>query len=78
MAGDHAQSIYANSEAEQFFERALEAARHLQSIERDDGTKLLVSLGDVRMRAWVTSPRLKLLTGSRSARSTRVPSRRQA
>ncbi len=33
MAGDHAQSIYANSEAEQFFERALEAARHLQSIE---------------------------------------------
>jgi class 3 adenylate cyclase/tetratricopeptide (TPR) repeat protein len=50
VAGDHAQSIYANSEAQQFYERALEAARHLRSIEPDGVTKMLESLGDVRVR----------------------------
>jgi class 3 adenylate cyclase/tetratricopeptide (TPR) repeat protein len=50
VAGDHAQSIYANSEAERFFERALEAARHVRSSKAGDVTKVLESLGDVRVR----------------------------
>jgi class 3 adenylate cyclase/tetratricopeptide (TPR) repeat protein len=50
LAGNHAQSIYANVEAERFFERALEAARHTRSVEVHEVTKVLESLGDVRVR----------------------------
>ena len=50
LAGNHAQSIYANVEAERFFERALEAARRTRSVEPQEVTGVLESLGDVRVR----------------------------
>ena len=50
VAGDHAQSIHANAEAERLFVRALDAARRIPSVESADVAGVLESLGDVRVR----------------------------
>lgn len=50
IAGERARGIYANVEAETFYERALEAARWLDGIDPRDRIAAWESLGDVRMR----------------------------
>jgi class 3 adenylate cyclase/tetratricopeptide (TPR) repeat protein len=49
-AGQRAQAIYANVEAASFYERAVEAARHLDDKQRTDVPKVNEDLGDVRVR----------------------------
>jgi class 3 adenylate cyclase/tetratricopeptide (TPR) repeat protein len=49
-AGQRAQAIYANVEAATFYERAVEAARHLDEKGRADVPKVNEDLGDVRVR----------------------------
>ncbi len=51
IAGDHAKEIYANIEAESFYERALEAARHVETVGDGDRVRVLTSLGDVRVHS---------------------------
>jgi tetratricopeptide (TPR) repeat protein len=48
MAGDRAKSIYANIEAATLYERALESARYIDSIDAVERAAVLESLGDVR------------------------------
>jgi class 3 adenylate cyclase/tetratricopeptide (TPR) repeat protein len=50
IAGDRAQRLYANAEAATFFERALEAVRHLDGAAAVETTKIHENLGDVRLR----------------------------
>jgi class 3 adenylate cyclase/tetratricopeptide (TPR) repeat protein len=50
LAGDRAHAIYANVDAASFYQRALEAARRLPTIEPAAVAKTLESLGDVRLR----------------------------
>lgn len=47
IAGDRAKVIYANTEAAQFYDRAIRASRHVQAIEDRDRGEVLTSLGDV-------------------------------
>jgi class 3 adenylate cyclase/tetratricopeptide (TPR) repeat protein len=49
-AGERAAAIYANVEAATFFERALQAARRLRTLEASEAARTLESLGDVRYR----------------------------
>ena len=48
IAGDSAKVIYANLDAAQFYERALEAARQLASVTDQERANVWVTLGDVR------------------------------
>jgi class 3 adenylate cyclase/tetratricopeptide (TPR) repeat protein len=50
VAGERAQELYANAEAATFFQRALEAARHLHDANGLDVRKVQERLGDVRVR----------------------------
>ena len=50
MAAGRARDLYANSDAASFFERALEASRHVQDIPDDLRSELQEGLGDVRER----------------------------
>ncbi|MCH8130757.1 MAG: AAA family ATPase, partial [Acidobacteria bacterium] len=47
-AGDHARDIYANIEAATLYERAIDSARWVESLEAADRARVLESLGDVR------------------------------
>ncbi|GMQ85150.1 MAG: adenylate/guanylate cyclase domain-containing protein [Acidimicrobiia bacterium] len=47
-AGDHAKDIYANIEAAVLYERAIDSARWVESLEATDRAGVLESLGDVR------------------------------
>jgi predicted ATPase/class 3 adenylate cyclase len=50
-AGSRAQVIYANVDAAVFFERALAAGRHLDTVSKGDLAAVAEALGDVRDRA---------------------------
>jgi tetratricopeptide (TPR) repeat protein len=50
VAGERAQEIYANAEAATFFQRALDAARHLRDATALDVGNAYERLGDVRVR----------------------------
>jgi class 3 adenylate cyclase/tetratricopeptide (TPR) repeat protein len=50
VAGEAAKTMYANAEAETFFERALASARRVQQTEADEVAVTTESLGDVRAR----------------------------
>jgi predicted ATPase/class 3 adenylate cyclase len=50
-AGDHNMDSYANVEAATQLERALEAARRLQSVTDDERREIWIKLGDVRERS---------------------------
>jgi class 3 adenylate cyclase/tetratricopeptide (TPR) repeat protein len=47
IAGSDAKSLYANTEAAIFFERALEAARHLPEVANSERAEVHTTLGDV-------------------------------
>jgi tetratricopeptide (TPR) repeat protein len=50
-AGDRAKRSYANVEAAAQYERALESARRLAAVAKDDRARVWTSLGDVRVQA---------------------------
>jgi class 3 adenylate cyclase/tetratricopeptide (TPR) repeat protein len=50
VAGERAEAIYANVEAATFYERAVQAARRLRTLEASEAARTLESLGDVRYR----------------------------
>jgi class 3 adenylate cyclase/tetratricopeptide (TPR) repeat protein len=50
VAGRRADKKYANVEAQQFFERALEAAKRADAVDENEVAMVWESLGDVRMR----------------------------
>jgi class 3 adenylate cyclase/tetratricopeptide (TPR) repeat protein len=50
VAGERAEAIFANVEAATFYERAMQAARRLRSLEASEAARTLESLGDVRYR----------------------------
>jgi class 3 adenylate cyclase/tetratricopeptide (TPR) repeat protein len=50
LAGDRAYSIYANIEAADFYERAIEAAKRDETVQMLDVARVYESLGDVRKR----------------------------
>jgi class 3 adenylate cyclase/tetratricopeptide (TPR) repeat protein len=50
LAGDRATTIYANIEAADFYERAIESAKRDESVAAIDVAKVFESLGDVRKR----------------------------
>jgi tetratricopeptide (TPR) repeat protein len=50
MAGQRARELYANVEAAAFFERSLEAVRHVGDVPDEMRAELLEALGDVRER----------------------------
>ncbi len=51
VAGERAQTIYANVEAATFYERAIAAGRHLGEVAREELAGISEALGDVRERA---------------------------
>jgi class 3 adenylate cyclase/tetratricopeptide (TPR) repeat protein len=51
VAGDLSKRIYANLEAANFYEQALEAARHVPGVTVDDRIGVLTALGEVRYAA---------------------------
>ena len=50
IAADHASDLYANAEASELYERALECGRHLPSLAQLDVARLHEKLGDVSSR----------------------------
>jgi class 3 adenylate cyclase/tetratricopeptide (TPR) repeat protein/energy-coupling factor transporter ATP-binding protein EcfA2 len=65
LAGDHARDQYANVEAADFYQRALESAHHLRSIDRLDVASVSESLGDVSELAGLYEPAKASYSGAR-------------